>query len=691
MNGGILSAQDSRFLETLETRELYAQVIDNAKDILLIMDMSGNIIRANKEAVNEYGYSHDELQRMDVFQLRNMQNSEFVKEQFQMAKSNGIEFQTVHYRKCGTALPVEVKSVGISYDCNEYVVSIVRNIEKRIQTEENIRYLASLVEESKDVVIANDLNGRITGWNRGAELFYGYSRDEVLGMNLEMLMPEGSDYREEIGKNIEDVINSHGFQDREIVRRKKNGELGILSVNGYPIYDVNKNVIGTSILGRDYTEKQKLINQLQENEEKYRHLYDRLRDSYEQLTEVHEELAATEEELREKYGELHIAKEEADKANKAKSLFLANMSHEIRTPLNGALGFLEILESTELTLLQREYTDIIKKSSYHLLEVIDNVLDISKIEAGKIELNLRPFDLREQMNRLVEEMSVIAKQKGIELECLIEYGIMSDVIGDDLRINQILINLLNNAIKFTDSGHVHLVITKAAQTHTHSKIQFSVEDTGIGISESFRDEMFSVFTQEDETYTRKYGGSGLGLSISKNLVNLMHGDLWYEPNDGGGSIFNFAVELELQHPGGNSKPVPSDQPGEVRKTLENTVIMVVEDNEINRMVTTSFLKNMNCNCISFENGKEAVDYFAGNAVDLIIMDIQMPVMDGIQATKLIRAMEEKTSGRGRCTIIASTAYAMAGDREKFLSVGMDDYLAKPYQYSTFFSMIDQYL
>jgi signal transduction histidine kinase len=278
-----------------------------------------------------------------------------------------------------------------------------------------------------------------------------------------------------------------------------------------------------------------LVTDITENKRKEIDLIEK----YEELQAVYEELSATEEELRNNYKELEKANEELEKANKAKSQFLANMSHELRTPLNGILGCTQLLNHSKLGEEQNENVNIIEKSSKHLLELINNILDISKIESGKVELSYKRFNFLEQMDYIIKDLRLLSMNKDIEIMYYVDPLISEELIGDNLRLKQVLNNLISNAAKYTDHGHIYLKINQISKTIHETKLKFIVEDTGIGIQEDFKLKIFDIFTQEESSYTKNYSGTGLGLAISKELVEMMGGNIGFESEADKGSIFYF--------------------------------------------------------------------------------------------------------------------------------------------------------
>lgn len=369
--------------------------------------------------------------------------------------------------------------------------------------------------------------------------------------------------------------------------------------------------------------------------------------------------------------EIQASKLEAEKASEAKSSFLANMSHEIRTPMNPIIGITYLLEKTELTEKQKRYVEQIRSSAQILLGIINDILDFSKIEAGKLEIENVDYSLSTILNNTSSMFFRAAETKGLNLQFEVDEDVPMELKGDPLRIQQVLINLISNAIKFTDRGSV---IVRVGKSHNGKSIKISVTDTGIGLSNDEILRIFESFTQSDFSITRRYGGTGLGLSISKNLVEKMGGSIGVESQPGKGSTFYFTLPLILAEKTESVNTInQSISSKDFTKIYTGKKVLVVEDNAINREVVMEILKSTGLLVTSAMNGKEAIEMIEREHFDLVLMDVQMPEMDGIEATRIIRSKE----GYSNLPIVAMTAYAMAGDVERCLAVGMNGYVQKP--------------
>jgi PAS domain S-box-containing protein len=381
---------------------------------------------------------------------------------------------------------------------------------------------------------------------------------------------------------------------------------------------------------------------------------------YRQIQETQQRLVAT----------TQAAKE----ANQTKSTFLATMSHEIRTPMNAVLGMANLLDDTDLTSAQRDFLGAIRISADILLQLLNDILDISKIEAGKLALDSVDFPLKETLETALMTQTYQAREKGVELNFHMEDGLPAALVGDPVRLRQVVLNLLNNAVKFTSQGEVAIEVSSEATGIGQVELHVAVRDTGIGIPAEKLEAIFEVFAQADTSTTRLYGGTGLGLAISSNLVDMMGGRIWVDSNEGTGSTFHFTAQLSIGDIKAIAQPALSPQPL-ANKTLR---VLLVEDNTFNQMVAIGQLKQRGYEYSIAVNGRKALDFIeADETFDLVLMDVQMPEMDGLEATRRIRLYEQEHGGH--IPIIGLTAHAMRSDKEQCLQVGMDFYLSKPYK------------
>ncbi len=482
------------------------------------------------------------------------------------------------------------------------------------------------------IVSITDLQGAITYVNDKFCLISGYTRDELIGTNHRLinsgLLPD--DYFSRMWQTIASGRVWHG----EFRNLNKNGSHYWVDATIVPLLGADGKPEKYIAIRSDITERKKI-----------------------------------EQELRD-------ATRIAEAASQAKSDFLANMSHEIRTPMNGVIGMTDLALDTPLNPAQREYLNIVKSSAQSLLVILNDILDFSKIEAGKLDIESVEFSITDTIDETLKTIRARAEKKGLTLQSRLAEGLPERALGDPGRIRQVLTNLCDNAIKFTAEGGVMVKVASRTSGANALELQLSVQDTGIGIPPDKHQGVFEAFNQADTSTTRQFGGTGLGLTICARLVALMGGRIWVESDVGHGSTFHFTVRVQALSPAENvpafAEAAGLQPAGAHSRTL---LVLLVEDHPVNQILATTLLKKWGHTVVLAKNGQEAVALFPGQRWDVVLMDMQMPVMGGTEATRLIRASEPA----GQHTpIIAMTASAMESDRQECLDAGMDDHLSKPF-------------
>ena len=562
------------------------------------------------------------------------------------------------------------------------VTSLLKNWNIRQALRESEGNYRRLLEQSNEGIVTVDPLGTISFANATTAKMLDYKLEELTGRSLFGFLDE--DNAKLVGEKIARRVQ--GLSERyEMELIRKDGGVVSAMLSASPMYAENGAYSGSFGVITDISESKQAFEFLRKAKEETELANQRLQRSMEES--------------------LQLA-DKAESANKAKSEFLANMSHEIRTPLNGILGFLELLQKDgRLIEQQQKYIATALASGETLLQLINNILDFSKIEAGKMEIAVTELDLMDLVKEVAEFFATQAHKKGIELTCHVAEGIPSALRGDPMRLRQVLVNLLGNAVKFTEKGNISLDVSLEAEKEQEVVVRFKVRDTGIGISPDALPCIFSAFAQEDGSTTRRYGGTGLGLSIAGQLAQMMGGTIAVESVPGKGSLFHFTARLEKQRrpvDRAESRPSssrriessePQDRPAD-RKPFTSSRILLVEDNPVNQALSTAMLAYFGCYADLAENGLEALEKLNTERYDLILMDCQMPEMDGYDATAAIRKEEAayREMGEDRhIPIVALTAHAMEGDREICLRAGMDDYLSKPFKIEELHSILFRWL
>ena len=557
--------------------------------------------------------------------------------------SRGIEdiYELTYIRKDGSRFPAVVSVtalrdaqdtiigyllIGTDNTARKLVEAEQKKLDQRLRDQQF--YTRSLIESNIDALMTTDPAGIITDVNKQMEALTGCTRDELIGAPFKNYFTDPE--RAEAG--IKRVLSEKKVTDYELTACARDGKQTVVSYNATTFYDRDRTLQGVFAAARDVTERKRVEAELQQ------------------------------------------AKAVAESASQTKSDFLASMSHEIRTPMNAIIGIADLLAKTPLSPEQDKYVQIFRRAGDNLLHLINDILDLSKVEASQLELERTRFSLNDLLGKVTEMVAVRAHEKGLALVCEIAPEVPRDLVGDPTRLRQVLLNLLGNAIKFTESGEVALRVASDADTSLPATLRFTISDTGIGIPDEKLGTVFERFTQADSSTTRRYGGSGLGLTISKRLVELMGGHIEVKSGVGHGSVFSFAVPLEIWT--GATRQATVSVGAGPEAPLPALHVLLVEDSPDNRTITIAYLQDTPYEVEIAENGAIAFEKFTVGHYDLVLMDRQMPVMDGLASTRAIRKWEQ-ANGRSPTPIIALTASALKGDQEKFVAAGCTAFLTKP--------------
>lgn len=501
---------------------------------------------------------------------------------------------------------------------------------------------------SNDWIWEIDTEGIINFTSGQIKEILGYETEEVIGKSVfDMFLPEE---KEKLKSEILKIISL----EKPIINRinwnlSKDGRKVCLVTNGIPVYDNKGKLTGYRGVDRDITQQK----QTEEN----------LRKEIEEKTRIQ--------------AELKQSREKAEEASKSKTEFFTRLSIEIKHPMNGILGTSALLKETQLSEEQKEFLEVIETSASSLLSIVNDILDLSEIESGKAELEKNKFNLIELLNDIERKHASITKEKNLSFSVKIKPGVPKFLRGDISRLKQILYNLLSNAIKFTKQGKVIISVEKQSEDDEFVELLFKVEDTGIGVHPRIKDHLFKDYAHPLIHFAKTSGGTGLGLLICKKIVELLEGKIGYETREGKGSIFWFTLKL---HHAVNPEPKPMETPVDEGVRVGNKLsILVAEDNIINQKVAMANLRQLGHDVEIAVNGKMAVEMYKKNHYDLILMDIQMPVMDGITATKNIRELEKENQSKPKIKIVAITANASIEDKAKCMKIGMNGYILKPFK------------
>lgn len=614
--------------EEIRNEHAWYEILARAGLAGIAIVQGGRIAFGNHMLSEIFGYSREAIVGMEIAELIDGET----RTAFSQALSHtGEPFEANGLRQDGSKVSVEVMRKVVQLDDRKEETVIFQDITKFKHVERELlrseREYKKLFKDSKDGIYISSRDGHIVDANQATLDLFGYSMDQLRHLHSEKLYADPTDrllFQQEIEKY-------GAVRDFAVSLKRKDGSVIDCLLTSSVRLGHDGTVVGYQGIIHDITS-----------------------------------LKRTQE--------LKRAKELAEQSEKLKAQFLANMSHEVRTPMNAVFGMTNLLLQTSLDASQREYVEFIKDSSEHLLVLVNDILDFSKIDAGKLEITEENFDLHDLINNLVTTLRFKVMQRDVTLN--LDIGDVPEVLrGDEVRLNQVLLNLLSNAVKFTEEGEIMLSARVLEKNEAAVKVSFQVRDTGIGIPKDKLEAVFGSFTQVMHGGHRKYQGTGLGLAITRRLVELMGGKITVESQVGKGTVFK--VLLSFKHASGDV-PRPATQAfSKDGSAYGAKKVLVVEDNKINQIVAReTILKWAPAMEIDGAmNGKEALEKVKEHDYDLIVMDIQMPIMDGYEATRLIRQLPEP---KGRVPIVAMTAFASPSDAQKALSYGMTDYISKPF-------------
>ncbi|MCF8304724.1 MAG: PAS domain S-box protein [Bacteroidales bacterium] len=629
-----------------EAEHNYRLMVENATDMISRHKPDGTYIYASPICKHYLGYEPEELIGRNAYEFFHPDDYEIIKQSHDTIVATRVTY-TVAYRlqtKNGNYIWFETTSKTIRDEHNKVleIISISRDITTRKhlenQVEETKNRLSNFMESATEGFMVTDEHFRIVDVNIALANLLKVTKEDLIGITLTELSP-GLEHEPRYREYQKVLKTGKSFSIDDLKIKSLFGDLNI----SLKAFKVGK---GMGIIVSDVTERKQFEAQLIK------------------------------------------AKEDAEASAKAKQDFLANTSHEIRTPMNSIMGMAEMLSKTNISGKQKDYVEAIRQSTENLLLIINDILDLSKIGSNKLQLEKIGFKLSDVIQLVITNNSVKAKEKNISLEYSCRQDTLNRVIvGDPVRLNQILTNLVNNAIKFTQEGRIEIKITPENEAEKHVNYRFEVSDTGIGIPREKLQDIFGDFTQVDSSTTRRYGGTGLGLSISKRLVEMMGGSLNVESKVNQGSAFYFTLRFKK----GDQYHYPESVPANIEEQclLDGVHMLLVEDQEFNQLVVHSMTESWNCHLETASNGKEAIEKLSTNHFDIILMDIQMPIMDGVETTKFIR--NHMHEPHRNIPIIALTAHGVKGDNEKYLEYGMNDYISKPFKNDKLYHVICKHI
>ena len=658
----------------LEKSSQFGRIIEDSSNEIYIFDAETlNFVQVNRGARENLGYTMEELTRLTPLGIKPEHTEKsFTKlvAPLREGKSELVIFTTVHKRKDGSLYPVEVRLQLYTKEKPPVFVAIIQDITERKRAGEALKKLDNAVNQTMEAVLITDSEGIIEYVNPAFEKITGYSKEEALGQHTRIL--KSSEQDEKFYKSLWDTIKSGKTWKGEIINKRKSGELYPEGLTISPVLDEQGNITNFIAIKDDITERKEL-------EEKVELRTDELA---EERNSLEKKVVLRTQELTDSLKMIEDARLRLESANRAKSQFLSSMSHELRTPLNGILGFADLLRGQffgNLNDKQASYVTQIKDSGRHLLSLINDLLDTAKIDAGAMELELVECKPKVLINSSVDMIKSQFRKKNIVIEVLIDPK-FTVVTIDERKTKQILLNLLSNAVKYTNE--CGKIVVRAIKEDSMFRVE--VEDNGIGIDHNQLEKIFVEFHQADHVRDEQLGGTGIGLALTRRLVELHGGQIGVESELGKGSTFCFTLPMNKPLSGKKEEAVETEEKrqGKIRRRR----ILVAEDNEANRSLIIDTLSIHGHEVAVARNGQEALGLVQSFKPELIFMDIQMPVMDGLEATKKIRAIPEFSE----IPIIALTAVTGEDAKDEQLAAGCTDHLAKPFDTRDIFLVITRY-
>lgn len=632
-------------------RKFYEEILDNIPADISVFDTQQKYLYVNPTGIN------NPLLRKSIIGKSEKDFLQLINLSVDVANYRSLKFKNVLETKKLVSWEEEIpvdngKNINVVLNLfpvlnkeNEvqmvigYGVDITETKNIQLQIIESEKRYRDLIDNSLAIISTHNLEGKFLTINPMVKTTFGYEEDEIVGKNISEFLPD-----KEKANFISGYIN--------IIKKEKkiSGLFRLIHKNGHVVYTLFSNYL------KEEPGKEPYVIGFS--------------------VDISERVKAQKE--------LEIAKKTTERLAQTKQNFLANMSHEIRTPMNAIIGMTNQLCKTNLQDNQRFFLGHIKTAADNLLIIINDILDLSKFEAGKLSIETIGFEPKKLIKTAMQIISIKAQEKGLVItNSFFDQNISPVLIGDPYRLNQILLNILSNSVKFTEIGLVDIRCEVINDADAEQTIKTTIRDTGIGIEKEFINNLFSKFSQENKSVTRQYGGTGLGMNITYELIQLMNGNIKVESEKGKGTIVSFTINFKK----GNKDNLPIKETAIIdAKLFEGKSILVTDDNEMNRVVASTILSGYGIIIEEAGNGKEAIDKIQKQHFDLVLMDVQMPEMDGIEATSYIRENISKD-----LPIIALTAYALKGDAEKFIAAGMDDYLSKPFEEKKLLNLISHYL